>query len=448
MKFLPDTGANITALDITHAKGIILEDTTVTLKVANGTYLKTLGTAEANFTMNGFTAPELIYIVEGLSEPLLSRRMLKALGLLPMTWPKVIRQEAVTNSVAEEANTGELRRPHEISYVSQAVKPVNTWKYSTSSVSDLVKEGLKSKQDNTGSAEGPSIFYAKLPPLVTAHGLQFDALANEFRQTVFSEVCTPMNGPPHSIKLKPGARPINTGASRKVPEPLLPAVKAELESQVKQGIIEPINQATEWLHPMVVVPKKGTGGIRICVDFRRINEHVIRPTNSQPTPWEVVRNLPKGINHYAVFDAFKGYHQVALDKESQLKTAFMTPFGRHVYKRLPMGLNSANDVFTLQYGNAVDESTDHKRATEDTLIYARSTAELITKTRKFFQACHENGITLNLKKVQWDAKEVTFAGFLLTDQGYEPDPSLAKALSEFPHPKSITDMRSFFGLAN
>ena len=64
MKFLPDTGANITALDITHAKGIILEETTVTLKVANGTYLKTLGTAEANFTMNGISAPELIYIVE------------------------------------------------------------------------------------------------------------------------------------------------------------------------------------------------------------------------------------------------------------------------------------------------------------------------------------------------------------------------------------------------
>jgi hypothetical protein len=126
----------------------------------------------------------------------------------------------------------------------------------------------------------------------------------------------------------------------------------------------------------------------------------------------------------------------------------MTPFGCHVYKRLPMGLNSTNDVFTLQYGKAVDESTDHKRATEDTLIYARSTAELIAKTSKFFQACHKHGITLNPEKVQWDAKEILFAGFLLTDQGYEPDPKLAKVLSQFPHPKSITDMRSFFGLAN
>jgi hypothetical protein len=143
MKFLPDTGANITALDITHATDI-LEDTTVMLKVANGTHLKTLGTAEANFTMNGTTAPELIYVVEGLSEPLLSRRMLKALGLLPQTWPTIKIQEAVTNSVAKQANTDEHRRPLKNSYIAPLiVKPANTWKYSASPISDLVTTGLK-----------------------------------------------------------------------------------------------------------------------------------------------------------------------------------------------------------------------------------------------------------------------------------------------------------------
>ena len=37
---------------------------------------------------------------------------------------------------------------------------------------------------------------------------------------------------------------------------------------------------------------------------------------------------------------------------------------------------------------------------------------------------------------------------MLTSNRYQTDPSLAKALSEFPHPKNLTDMRSFFGLAN
>ena len=158
--------------------------------------------------------------------------------------------------------------------------------------------------------------------------------------------------------------------------------------------------------------------------------------------------MPKGIKHFAVFDALKGYHQIVLDEESQLKTAFMTPFGRYMYLRLAMGMISAQDVFTLDYGNVVDPVTEGRRCTEDTLIYANTEAELVTKTEKFLEACHKGGITLNLKKVQWDKPEVIFGGFLLNSDGYQPDPALGKALSEFPRPKSITDMRSFFGLAN
>ena len=80
----------------------------------------------------------------------------------------------------------------------------------------------------------------------------------------------------------------------------------------------------------------------------------------------------------------------------------MTPFGRYIYLRLAMGIIIAGDVFTLQYGNVVDPVTEGKRATEDTLIYANTEAELVAKTRKFFAACRLAKITLNQKKIQWN----------------------------------------------
>ena len=210
----------------------------------------------------------------------------------------------------------------------------------------------------------------------------------------------------------------------------------------------PITYSTPWLHPIVVVPKKGTTDIRLCVDFSKLNRYVVRPVNPQPTPWETVRNLPRGIKHFAVFDALKGYHQIPLTEESKDLTAFMTPFGRFRYLRLAFGLNSAGDVFTLRYGNAIDKATDGLRATEDTLIRGSTSAELVANTRKFFDACRENGITLNMRKIQWDKKDVLFGGFLLDPTGYRLDPALNKALLEFPVPTSPTDVRSFFGLAN
>jgi hypothetical protein len=97
----------------------------------------------------------------------------------------------------------------------------------------------------------------------------------------------------------------------------LRTLRKEINSLLAQGIIEKVSGATLWLHlPIIIVAKKNTSDIRMCVDLKKLNMFVRRPTNPQLTPWEVVRNIPKGTKHYAVFDAFKGYHQIVLDEES------------------------------------------------------------------------------------------------------------------------------------
>ena len=132
MQILPDTGANVTAIDVSKAKGIALEKTSVVLRVANGTVLNTLGTAECRISRHGNTANELVYIVKGLAEPLLSRRMLKALNMLHPEWPHQSCSRAAANNVASKpesshesqaghANTWDRRRP-ENSYADQGHK--------------------------------------------------------------------------------------------------------------------------------------------------------------------------------------------------------------------------------------------------------------------------------------------------------------------------------------
>ncbi len=182
------------------------------------------------------------------------------------------------------------------------------------------------------------------------------------------------------------------------------------------------------LHPIVIVPKKGTNDVRLCVDLCRLNKHVKRTENPQQTPWEVDRTITEGTNHFAVFDALKGYHQIELDEESKALTFFMTPLGHYRYVRLPMGLSAAGDAFTLRYRNAVDSVVDGWRATEDTFLNASTRAELIEKMRNLFVACAEAGIALNAKKIQWDQPEVLFGGFVLSKRGYRIDLALTKAL--------------------
>ena len=71
-------------------------------------------------------------------------------------------------------------------------------------------------------------------------------------------------GGDYNIYLKPGATPYSLDTPRRVPIPLMKAVKSELDRMEKQGAIAKVTKLTEWCAGMVVVPKKG-GRVRICV---------------------------------------------------------------------------------------------------------------------------------------------------------------------------------------
>jgi hypothetical protein len=105
-----------------------------------------------------------------------------------------------------------------------------------------------------------------------------------------------------------------------------------------------------------------------------------------------------------------------------------------------MGLSSAGDVFTTSYGDAINYMIEGRRCTEDSLLHGHTSDKLAKKMRDFISACREAGITLNMKKIMYNKTEVVFSGYLIIESGYSIDPT---ALSEFPVPKSQTDIQSF-----
>ena len=68
--------------------------------------------------------------------------------------------------------------------------------------------------------------------------------------------------------------------------------------------------------------------------------------------------------------------------------------------------------------------------------------------KKFLAICNEKKVPLCRGKLKFEKHEVVFAGYSLSQDGYDVDKTLLKAVSEFLVPSNITDLRSFFGLAN
>jgi hypothetical protein len=87
LDIIPDTGANVTAIPLHKARDIKLSKTKINLRTAGGNTLNVLGSFEAYIGLRGNYAEDTIYVVDGLTRPLLSRTMLKELGLVHKEFP-------------------------------------------------------------------------------------------------------------------------------------------------------------------------------------------------------------------------------------------------------------------------------------------------------------------------------------------------------------------------
>lgn len=95
--------------------------------------------------------------------------------------------------------------------------------------------------------------------------------------------------------------------------------------------------------PILLVRKKD-GELRLCVDYRSLNEIMKRDRHPLPIIEDQI-NFLAGKTRFISLDLFSGYHQVPISKESIEKTAFVTPEGQYEYLCVPFGLFNASSVF-------------------------------------------------------------------------------------------------------
>ena len=146
----------------------------------------------------------------------------------------------------------------------------------------------------------------------------------------------------HKINLSPHTIPVKQQRYRLNPN-YTAKVKEEIDKLLRVGFIRPVKRAI-WLSPIVVVPKKN-GWLRVCVNYRKLNESTI--TDAFPLPFtDKVLNKVAGHEMYTVLDGFSGYNQIRMAEEDQKKTAFVTEWGVFVAVVMMFGLKTALATFS------------------------------------------------------------------------------------------------------
>ena len=116
--------------------------------------------------------------------------------------------------------------------------------------------------------------------------------------------------------------------------------------------------------------------------------------------------------------------------------------------RAAFGINSISEWYNRRMEEVVAGLEGVLKIVDDILIYAPTLSIVKKRSRAFLDQCRQHGVTLKQAKSQLAVTEVDFGGIRLSTTGIQTSPDLLKSIRDFPRPRNLTDLRSWFGLVN
>ncbi len=271
---------------------------------------------------------------------------------------------------------------------------------------------------------------------------QLEATLEKF-PSVFADKPGLTNAATHSIRLV-SSTPVWT-PQYTVPISYQEAFRKELQSLLDLDIIEP--SSSSWSSSPLPVRKKD-GGIRIVVDFRKLNAITEPEPFMMPTVDHVIAQLGAA-KFLSKLDLLKGFHQVPLTEESKPFTAFSCVLGKFHYRVMPFGLRNAPATFQLLMQRVLLGLESFCLAyIDDIIIYSIKFHDHIGHIHSVLERLAGANLTVKKSKCNWIFSSFEFLGFRVGVGSLSIPSARVSKLKSFLRPTTKSQLRSFLGLCN
>src|SRR4051812_17431761 len=206
-----------------------------------------------------------------------------------------------------------------------------------------------------------------------------------------------------AIELVPGTAPIYKKYYR-MPSTELVELKKQLDELLQKGYIRP--STSPWGSPVLFVKKKD-GTLRMCVDYRPLNEVTIKNKYPLPRIDDLFDQL-KGARVFSKIDLRSGYYQLKIRREDIPKTAFTTRYGLYEFTVMSFGLTNSPAYF-MSMMNKVFMDFLYKFVVvfiDDILVYSKSEEEHKQHLRTVLERLRAHRLYAKFSKCEFWLKEV------------------------------------------
>ena len=248
---------------------------------------------------------------------------------------------------------------------------------------------------------------------------------------------------PFEISVPEGSAPV-TSRPHRINPILAREVDATLNQYLAAGLIQ--HSTSPYSSPLVVIPKK-SGGVRITVNYKKLNQ--ISKLSQLPIPRvdQVLDSLGSG-RVFSLFDLVSSFHQITAHKDTVPLTAFCTPTGLYEWLVMPQGSSASPGWFVKVINEVIKGLTQVAAYLDDVIVFDSDPVTHVRTIRSLFERLRKHNLKLSPSKARLGATDANFLGHSISPAGLRPNSEKVSALTNMPMPTDVKQVRALMGGIN